>query len=89
MINKEAYLDAIGIIQNGTILNNLIYGMESYTQEQVERAVEHEKLKDYIESLPDKYHTQVGERRKIIWRSKTTLGYSSGNDKKSRNFIVR
>lgn len=60
--HKIAYVSQDSPIMYGTILNNLTYGMESYTQEQVERAVEHAKLKDYIESLPDKYYTQVGER---------------------------
>ncbi len=58
--HKIAYVSQDSPIMYGTILNNLTYGMESYTQEQVERAVEHAKLKDYIESLPHKYHTQVG-----------------------------
>lgn len=60
--HKIAYVSQDSPIMYGTILSNLTYGMESYTQEQVERAVEQAKLKDYIESLPDKYHTQVGER---------------------------
>lgn len=60
--SKIAYVSQESPVMYGSILSNLVYGVEKYTQEQVEMAVKNAKLEDYIESLPDKYDTVVGER---------------------------
>jgi len=60
--SKIAYVSQESPVMYGSILSNLVYGLEEYTQEQVETAVKNVKLKNYIDSLPDKYDTVVGER---------------------------
>lgn len=59
---KIAYVSQDSPIMYGTILSNLTYGLESYTEKQVEWAIEEAKLSDYIKTLPEGYNTLVGER---------------------------
>lgn len=47
---------------DGTILENILYGSEGKTEIEVEHAVKAAKLADFISSLPDNIHTEVGER---------------------------
>jgi ATP-binding cassette subfamily B protein len=47
---------------NGTISENIAYGCDSATQEDIERAAEAACIDAYISSLPDKYETVIGER---------------------------
>jgi ATP-binding cassette, subfamily B, heavy metal transporter len=59
---------AIGIVPqdtvlfNDTILYNIHYGRPSATPEEVIEAAKAAHIHDFIESLPDKYETRVGER---------------------------
>ncbi len=59
---------AIGIVPqdtvlfNDTILYNIHYGRPSATPEEVIDAARAAHIHDFIESLPDKYETRVGER---------------------------
>ena len=48
-------------IFNTTILENLLLGDPSANQEKVEEAAKSASLHDFIMSLPDGYHTKVGE----------------------------
>jgi subfamily B ATP-binding cassette protein MsbA len=47
---------------NDTILNNIAYGRKRYTAEDVRRAAEIARAADFIDELPLKYETVVGER---------------------------
>ena len=47
---------------NGTVKANLLYANEDATDEQIEDACKRAYIHDYIESLPDKYETIVGNR---------------------------
>jgi len=46
----------------GTIWENLTYGLSSVTAEQVERAARLCLLHDFVETLPQRYETKIGER---------------------------
>lgn len=45
---------------SGTIWENLTYGIEAYTEEQVYKAAQEASL-DFIEKLPDGYNTRIGQ----------------------------
>ncbi len=59
--NKIAYVSQDSPVMSGTIYSNLIYGLDEFSEEKVNEAVKHANLKDFIESLPNKYETEVGE----------------------------
>jgi len=45
-----------------TIRENIAYGVDNPSEEMLRRAARQAKIHDFIESLPDKYDTRVGER---------------------------
>ncbi|MCL2031434.1 MAG: ABC transporter ATP-binding protein/permease [Oscillospiraceae bacterium] len=47
---------------NGTVSENIAYGCEGATREQIARAARTACIADYIESLPEGYDTVIGER---------------------------
>ncbi|MBQ2677026.1 MAG: ABC transporter ATP-binding protein [Clostridia bacterium] len=47
---------------NGSIAENIAYGCESATMEQIIEAAKTACIDDFVESLPDKYETMIGER---------------------------
>ena len=47
---------------NGTILENLLYAKPEATMEEIENACKAANIYDFINSLPDKYETIVGNR---------------------------
>lgn len=47
---------------NDTIMNNITYGGKDFLLEDVKRAAEIARAADFIENLPDKYNSMVGER---------------------------
>jgi ATP-binding cassette subfamily B protein len=47
---------------NGTVKANLLYANEDATDEQIAEACKRAYIHDYIDSLPDKYETIVGNR---------------------------
>ena len=59
---------AIGIVPqdtvlfNDTIYYNIAYGRSDATREEILQAAKHAHIHDFIESLPDKYESTVGER---------------------------
>ena len=59
---KIGYLSQDIIIFNDTIKNNISYGHFEATQEQIEQAVKIAEISDFIEKLPEKYDTIVGEQ---------------------------
>ena len=59
---------AIGIVPqdtvlfNDTIYYNIAYGKPDATREEIIQAAKHAHIHDFIETLPDKYDSMVGER---------------------------
>lgn len=49
------------ILFSGSIKENITYGVEEYTEEDLDRVIEAANLKDLIASMPDGLDTQVGE----------------------------
>lgn len=50
------------VLFNGTILDNIRYGNQMATREECEIAAKVANATDFIESLPDKYDTPIGEQ---------------------------
>ncbi|WP_396021736.1 ABC transporter ATP-binding protein [Bacillus cereus group sp. BfR-BA-01380] len=59
---KIAYVSQDSPMMSGTIRSNLTYGLENVPAEEIRKAVAHANLEEFIESLPDQYETEVGER---------------------------
>lgn len=55
-VNQEA------ILFNDTFFNNIAFGVESATQEQVEEAARIANAHDFIMATPDGYQTNIGDR---------------------------
>lgn len=49
------------ILFSGTIRDNITYGLESYTEEQLSAAIKAANLSDFIDNLPDGLDTVIGE----------------------------
>ncbi|WP_434328441.1 ABC transporter B family permease/ATP-binding protein [Mycoplasma capricolum subsp. capricolum] len=71
-INLPAYLNHIGYVEQepqilyGTFLDNIKYSKFDATDEEVIQACKKAELHDFIMSLPDKYHTVLGQRGFIL-----------------------
>jgi ABC-type transport system involved in Fe-S cluster assembly fused permease/ATPase subunit len=50
------------VLFNDSLLYNIQYGNLEASRAEVERVAESAKIRDFIESLPNKWETQVGER---------------------------
>lgn len=67
-ITQESLRAMIGIVPQDTVLfnesiyYNIAYGRPSATQEEILAAAKSAHIHDFIDSVPDKYQTQVGER---------------------------
>lgn len=46
----------------GTIKDNLVYGIEDYVEVDIEKAIEEVGLEGFINELEGKYNTEVGEK---------------------------
>ncbi len=51
---------------NDTVLNNITYGSKDFTFEDVKKSAEIARAAGFIENLPDKYDTVVGERGALL-----------------------
>ena len=56
VVSQEVYLF------HGTIAENISYGLEKFNIQEVEVASRSAQLHDFVQSLPEGYHTIVGER---------------------------
>jgi subfamily B ATP-binding cassette protein MsbA len=71
-VTLRSLRDAISLVTqdiflfNDTILNNITYGSRDYSFEDVKRAAGIARAADFIEKLPDKYNTVVGERGALL-----------------------
>ncbi|MDV6345468.1 ABC transporter ATP-binding protein/permease [Nitrosomonas sp. Is37] len=67
-VTQESLRALIGIVPQDTVLfndsiyYNIAYGRPDATHEEILAAAKSAHIHDFIESLPDKYETQVGER---------------------------
>lgn len=67
-MTKHSLRSQIGIVQQdvflftGTLRENIAYGMLHATDKQIKDAARRAHLEEFIESLPQGYETQVGER---------------------------
>jgi len=67
-LTRRSLRSAIGIVSqdvflfHGTIRDNIAYGCENATDEEIERAAKEAQIHDYIMGLEKGYDTQVGER---------------------------
>jgi len=59
---KFAYVSQDAPIMDGSILDNLTYGLDYVDKNKINHAIEQANLMEFIDSLPNKYSTQVGER---------------------------
>ncbi len=63
---------------NGTVLENIMYGVDEATTKQVERAARIANAHDFIMSMPDGYNTRIGEPRfSPLGRAKAAAVYRS------------
>ncbi len=51
---------------NDTIRNNIAYGINDFTEEQFEKVSQISRASEFIEKLPEKYETIVGERGVLL-----------------------
>ena len=67
-VTQKSLRSAIGIVPqdtvlfNDTIYYNIAYGKPDATREEIIQAAKHAHIHDFIETLPDKYDSMVGER---------------------------
>lgn len=67
-LDIKSYRQQTGVVQQdpvlmkGSLAHNISYGFDSATQEDLIRAAKIADIYDFIESLPDKFETEVGER---------------------------
>lgn len=59
---KIAYVSQDTPIMEGSIRDNLVYGMDSYEDSSIDRVIKEADLYDFISQLDDGYNTQVGEK---------------------------
>ncbi len=67
-VTQQSLREVIGIVPQDTVLfndsigYNLAYGRPGATPAEIERAAEMAHIRDFIESLPERWETKVGER---------------------------
>ncbi|AXK50882.1 ABC transporter ATP-binding protein [Spiroplasma alleghenense] len=60
-LSKVGYVEQEPQILYGDIYYNVAYGLENVTNEQIEEACKKAQLDKYVQTLPEKYHTILGE----------------------------
>ncbi len=67
-VTQKSLRESIGLVQqdvylfDGTIAENIAYGKPSATADEIREAARRANIADFIETLPEGYETQVGER---------------------------
>jgi ATP-binding cassette subfamily B protein len=67
-VTQESLHDAIGVVPQDTVLfndtigYNIAYGRDGATRDEIIAAAKAAQIHDFIETLPEGYETQVGER---------------------------
>ncbi|WP_018996201.1 ABCB family ABC transporter ATP-binding protein/permease [Hirschia maritima] len=80
-VTQKSLRESLGLVPqevvlfNSTIKDNLIYGAPDATLEEIEAAADQAQLLDFVNGLPDKWDTRVGERGlKLSGGEKQRLG---------------
>ena len=80
-VKQKSLRESLGLVPqevvlfNSTIKDNLIYGAPDATLEEIEAAADKAQLLDFVNGLPDKWDTRVGERGlKLSGGEKQRLG---------------
>lgn len=63
---RFGYVAQGNILKNGTIWDNLTYGNLKATRKEVELAAKNAQIHKFINTLPEKYNTNTGERGVIL-----------------------
>ena len=67
-VTQRSLREAIGLVQqdvylfDGTIAENIAYGSPDATMDEIREAARRANIADFVESLPEGYETEVGER---------------------------
>ncbi len=67
-ISMKSLRNNIGLVTqdvflfNDTVLSNITYGSENFTQDDVKRVADISRASEFVEKLPEKFNTVVGER---------------------------
>ena len=67
-VTQRSLREAIGLVQqdvylfDGTIAENIAYGRPDATMDEIRGAARRANIADFVESLPEGYETEVGER---------------------------
>ena len=67
-VTQKSLREAIGLVQqdvylfDGTIAENIAYGSPDATMDEIREAARRANIADFVESLPEGYETEVGER---------------------------
>ena len=67
-VTQRSLRESIGLVQqdvylfDGTIAENIAYGSPDATMDEIREAARRANIADFVESLPDGYETEVGER---------------------------
>lgn len=67
-LSLSSFREGIGLVSqdvfliDGTVKENIVYGKQDATEEEIEIAAKIAEVSDFINTLPDKYDTMVGER---------------------------
>ena len=67
-IDQQSLRKNIGIVQQdvylfaGTVMENIRYGNPAATDEEIIEAAKHANAHDFIMSLPNRYHSEIGQR---------------------------
>ena len=67
-VTQRSLREAIGLVQqdvylfDGTIAENIAYGSPDATMDEIRDAARRANIADFVESLPEGYETEVGER---------------------------
>jgi subfamily B ATP-binding cassette protein MsbA len=54
------------ILFNDTVSNNIAYGLDKYSKDEIENAAKLANAHEFIKELPDKYNTIIGERGMLV-----------------------
>ena len=63
------------VLFSGTIAENICYGKNDATQEEIEAAAKAANAHNFILTFPDKYNTQVGEKGAQLSGGKTNIHF--------------
>lgn len=67
-VKQKSLRDRIGVVPqtttlfNDTLKSNILYGNQDATEDELEEAAKAAQLMNFIESLPEKWNTMVGDR---------------------------